>query len=60
MTFEGTNRVKETKMNILLINYELFKMKSDETVTQMFIELIETMNGLANQGKIFTNAEKVN
>lgn len=33
LTFGGTNRVKETKMKIILGNCELFKMKANETVS---------------------------
>ena len=34
VTHECTNQVKEYKINILVHNYELFKMKSDEFVTE--------------------------
>lgn len=60
MTFEGIDRIKETKINILLGNYELFKMKSDETVTQIFIRFTDIVNALANQRKRFTDGENVN
>lgn len=52
--------MRETKLNILLGNYKLFKMKSDETVTKMFTWFTVITNGLANRGKIFTNAKKMN
>lgn len=29
ITFEGANRVRDTKINILLENYEIFRMKSN-------------------------------
>ncbi|XP_056163090.1 uncharacterized protein LOC130136781 [Syzygium oleosum] len=60
LTYEGTDRVKEMKLNIFLRQYELFKMKSDETVAQMFNRFTDIVNGLAHQEKIFTNGEKVN
>lgn len=59
LTFEGTERVKEIKMNILLGNYELFKMKFDETATQIFIRFAEIVNDPTHQGKISTYGEKV-
>lgn len=52
VTFEETNRVKETKMNILLGKYETFKMKFDKTITRMNTEYTEIINGLVYQGKI--------
>lgn len=47
-------------MNTLLGNYEMFKMKSNEIIPKMFTRFTEIVNGLANQGKIFTNVEMVN
>ena len=35
ITHKGTNQVKESKINILVHNYELFKMKSDESITEI-------------------------
>ena len=34
VTHEGTYQVKESKINILVQYYELFKMKSDESITE--------------------------
>ena len=33
ITHQGTSSMKETKINILMQQYELFKMHSDETIT---------------------------
>lgn len=60
VTFEGIDRVRKTNMNILLGNYEMFKMKFDETFSQMFMKFIKIVNGVANQGKTFTVVEKIN
>lgn len=49
-------------MNILLGKYETFKMKYDETVTEINTRYTKILNGLANQGKTFTegeNADKI-
>ncbi|KAK8545874.1 hypothetical protein V6N13_067132 [Hibiscus sabdariffa] len=35
-TYEGTNDVKETKIGLLNLSYENFKMEPDENVTKMF------------------------
>lgn len=37
VTFEETDRVRETKMNILQGYYETLKMKPDEKVAKMFV-----------------------
>lgn len=47
-------------MNMLLRNYEMFMMKSDEIITQMFTGFTKIVNGLVNQGQIFSDVEKVN
>ena len=36
VTYEGTSQVKDTKISIFLRKYELFKMKSDESIKAMF------------------------
>uniref|UniRef100_A0A2N9HLR4 CCHC-type domain-containing protein n=1 Tax=Fagus sylvatica TaxID=28930 RepID=A0A2N9HLR4_FAGSY len=35
VTYEGTNQVKESKMNMLVHEYELFVMKKDENISEM-------------------------
>lgn len=60
VTFEGNDRVKMTKMDILLGKHETFEMKPDETITKMYMRYYEIVNGLANQGKTFTSVENVN
>ena len=39
VTYERTNKVKETKINILMHKYEMFKMKKDENINEMFTRL---------------------
>ncbi|KAI8571926.1 hypothetical protein RHMOL_Rhmol01G0158600 [Rhododendron molle] len=36
MSHEGDSQVKESKIDILVHSYELFKMKPDESMSQMF------------------------
>ena len=59
VTYEGTNQVKESKINILVHNYELFKMKSDESITEMFTRFIDIINDLKSLGKVYPNNEQV-
>ncbi|KAJ8766083.1 hypothetical protein K2173_020599 [Erythroxylum novogranatense] len=46
ITHEGTNQVRETKINMLLHDYEMFVMKE------------EIINGIGNLGKHMTDSEK--
>ncbi len=57
VTHEGTNQVKESKMNILVHKYELFKMEPNETISCMFTRFTDIINGLKNLGKSYTNSE---
>lgn len=59
MTHAGTEQVKESRVSLLVHNYELFKMKLDETIPQMFTRFTDIINGLTSLGKIYTNAEIV-
>ncbi|MQL97005.1 hypothetical protein Taro_029688, partial [Colocasia esculenta] len=36
LLYEGTSQVRETKANMLVSDYELFIMKSNETISEMF------------------------
>lgn len=60
VTYEGTDRVKETRTNILLNQYESFKMKEGESITDMFSRFTEITNGLAYQGHPVEGQMKVN
>ena len=46
VTHEGTNQVKETKINMLVCKYELFKMKPNEPISEMFTRFNEITNPL--------------
>ena len=41
VTHEGTSQVKESKINILVHKYELFKIKINEIITEMFTKFTE-------------------
>ena len=59
ITHEGTNRVKESKINLLVHNYELFSMKETETIVEMITRSIDIVNGLEALRKTYNESEKV-
>ena len=56
-THEGTSQVKESKINILVHNYELFKIKTDESITKMFTRFTNIINSLKSLRKVYPNNE---
>ena len=46
ITHEGTNQVKESKINLLVHSYELFFMKENETIVEMITRFTDIVNGL--------------
>ena len=44
---------------MLVHDYELFMMKSEETISEMFARLMEITNGLKGLGREYSNAELV-
>ncbi|MQL68696.1 hypothetical protein Taro_001007, partial [Colocasia esculenta] len=59
VTYEGTDRVKQTRIDILVSQYEQFKMLPNENITQMYNHISNIIVGLSSQGKILTNEETV-
>ncbi|PKA66215.1 hypothetical protein AXF42_Ash006912 [Apostasia shenzhenica] len=59
VTYEGTNQVKESKINMLIYDYELFEMNPEESIKDMFTRFTNITNELISLGKIFTNEELV-
>ena len=59
VTHERTTQVKETKINIVLHDYELFSMKEGENITNMLDRFANITNGLASLGIPITSNEKV-
>nr|CAN70892.1 hypothetical protein VITISV_039825 [Vitis vinifera] len=59
ITHEGTNQVKESKINLLVHNYELFSMKENETIVEMITRFTDIVNGLEVLGKTYKESEKV-
>ena len=59
VTHKGTNQVKESKINMLVHKYELFKMEHDESITKIFTHFTDIINGLKNLGKSYSNSDLV-
>ena len=59
ITHEGTNQVKQSKINLLVHSYELFFMKENETIVEMIARFTDIVNGLEVLGKTYKESEKV-
>ena len=59
LIYEGMSEVKETKANILITEYEMFRMKNDESIFEMFARLMQLINHLKALGKMYTDTELV-
>ena len=59
VTHEGTNQVKESKINMLVHKYELFKMEHDESITEIFTHFMDIINDLKSLGKFYSNSNLV-
>ena len=59
VTHEGTNQVKESKINMLVHKYELFKMEHDELTTEIFTHFMDIINGLKSPDKSYSNSDLV-
>ncbi|XP_028070162.1 uncharacterized protein LOC114272640 [Camellia sinensis] len=59
VTHEGTTQVKESRVSLLVHNYELFKMKHDENISQMFTRVTDIINSLKSLEKTYRNVEIV-
>ena len=51
--------MKESKINFLVHNYELFSMKETETIVEMITRFTDIVNGLEALGKTYKESEKV-
>ncbi|GAV77226.1 UBN2 domain-containing protein, partial [Cephalotus follicularis] len=59
VTYEGTNQVKESKISMLVHEYELFVMHDNECISDMFSRFTTIINSLKNLGKSYPNQELV-
>ncbi|MQM02103.1 hypothetical protein Taro_034864 [Colocasia esculenta] len=59
ITYEGTDKVKETRIDILVAQYERFQMQQGESITQMYSRFKDITNGLAGLGKNYDMGDMV-
>ena len=59
ITHEGTTHVKDSKVRILENDYEMFKMKPNESIVEMFTRFTDVVNGLEGLGKRVSEQDKV-
>ena len=57
LIYEGTTKVKKTKANLLITEYEMFRMKTDESISDMFARLMQLINHLKALCKIYTDTK---
>ncbi|MQM15214.1 hypothetical protein Taro_048156 [Colocasia esculenta] len=53
ITYDGTDKVKEIRIDILVTQYERFQMQSGESIAQMLSRFTDITNGLVGLGKIY-------
>ncbi|XP_072077812.1 uncharacterized protein [Arachis hypogaea] len=54
LTHEGTKQVKETRIDMLMKEYEMFSMKKDESINQMFERFSIIINNLDAMGRNYS------
>ena len=59
ITHEGTTQVKDSKVRILENDYEMLKMKPNESIVEMFTRFTDVVNGLEGLGKRVSEQDKV-
>ncbi|KAH1082972.1 hypothetical protein J1N35_022733 [Gossypium stocksii] len=59
VTHEGTSRVKESNISFLTLDYQLFKVKLEEGINEMFDHFTHIINSLKTLGKSYSNNEMV-
>jgi FtsZ-binding cell division protein ZapB len=59
VTHEGTSKVKDSKISVLVHRFEMFKMNDKETISEMFTRFTDIINSLIALGKVYTQVEMV-
>ena len=59
ITHEGTNKVKDSKGMILNNDYEMFKMKPNESIVEMFTRFTDVVHVLEGLGNRVSEKDKV-
>ncbi|CAL9113833.1 unnamed protein product [Musa textilis] len=57
---ERTSRVKDSKVNLLLHDFELFQMTPSESIDDMYTHFTDVVNSLKSLSKSFSDFELVN
>ena len=58
-TYEGTKKVKDTKLQMLTTKFEVLKMSEDESFDSFYIKLNEVVIGKFNLGKKMEDSKVV-
>ena len=59
VTHQGTSAMKETKIQLLVTQYENFKMLQHDTIANMYTRFTTITNGLNSLGKVLTQKDMV-
>ena len=59
MTHEGASQVKNSKINLLIAQYEKFEMSSNESISDMFHRFNLIVTSLKSLGKELSTTEQV-
>ncbi|XP_070013378.1 uncharacterized protein [Nicotiana sylvestris] len=59
VTYEGTDKIKETYINLLVHDYKLFSMKEGESIEEMFAKFSKIISDLKAFGKPYTSSDQV-
>ncbi|XP_057730096.1 uncharacterized protein LOC130945392 [Arachis stenosperma] len=54
LTHEGTKQIRETRIDMLMKEYEMFSMKEDESINQMFERFSIIINNLDAMGRNYS------
>lgn len=54
VTHKGTNKVKESKMGMLVRDYKLFPMKQNKSISDIFTRFTNIVYGLKTYGKKYS------
>nr|XP_009779723.1 PREDICTED: uncharacterized protein LOC104228873 [Nicotiana sylvestris] len=57
-TYEGTSKVKETQIYLLVHDYEIFQMKEGESIEESFARFKKIIGDLKAFGKPYSSGEK--
>ncbi|XP_070047057.1 uncharacterized protein [Nicotiana tomentosiformis] len=58
VAYEGTGKVKETHINMLVHDYELFQMKEGESIEEIFARFSKIISDLKSFGKPYSSGDQ--